>query len=521
MTVVAASACPRSGPRAAAAPVGAAGPRRRAGRRARRRGRDAAPARALGAVLDRRGHLGRDRVAPARRDPGRCCARTARRRCTTCCCTCGWRSSARPRSRRTRCRRASPSPACRRHGGRWRPSGRWAGLVAGGLMALDPFVGLYADETRMYSLLLLLALLVCGAFLRAFVAAPPSPLASFAVLLALALYSSRGARSSSARRGWRGWRCSWSARPAHVRTRRRARLRRRRAALRAVGADPALPGRPHRRAVVAPPDGPVADACRQLGSGAGGAPSSCSCPPPRVGLAIAALRGGRRARAAVLAVAVIAAATVLAAFAYSRYGTPAWALRYLVVVLAPLALLVALGLGRLSLLGPLAVLAASLLAWHGRPAVATLEHKSNVTQVARELAPALPRGTLVFSTQPEQVPELAHELPGGPALRDAAGDGGRRRRHGLARRAGAPERRPLRRGPRAADARAAPRGAPAPRPARVQPPRLAVDAEDPRHRAPMGPRGAAAAASCAGCGRCAPRTAARARRSAALLMERR
>jgi hypothetical protein len=115
----------------------------------------------------------------------------------------------------------------------------------------------------------------------------------------------------------------------------------------------------------------------------------------------------------VLGVAVMGAATLLAAFANSRFGTPAWALRYLVVVLAPLALLVALGLGRLTLLGPLAVLAAALLAWHGRPTVATLEHKSNVTHVARVLAPALPRGTLVFSTQPEQVPELAHELPAG------------------------------------------------------------------------------------------------------------
>ena len=111
--------------------------------------------------------------------------------------------------------------------------------------------------------------------------------------------------------------------------------------------------------------------------------------------------------------AVIALATLLAAFAYSRFGTPAWALRYLVVVLAPLVLLVALGLGRLALLGPLAVLAAALLAWHGRPTVATLSHKSNVALVARALAPALPRGTLVFSTQPEQVPELAHELPAG------------------------------------------------------------------------------------------------------------
>jgi hypothetical protein len=115
----------------------------------------------------------------------------------------------------------------------------------------------------------------------------------------------------------------------------------------------------------------------------------------------------------VLAVAVIAAATLVSAFAYSRLGTPAWALRYFVVVLAPVALLAALGLGRLPVLGPLAVLAAALLAWHARPTNATLEHKSNVAQVARELRPSLPSGTFVFSTQPEQVPELAHELPAG------------------------------------------------------------------------------------------------------------
>ena len=56
-------------------------------------------------------------------------------------------------------------------------------------MALDPFVGLYADETRMYSLLLLIALLVCGAFLRAFVLRRRGHLASLAILLALALYA--------------------------------------------------------------------------------------------------------------------------------------------------------------------------------------------------------------------------------------------------------------------------------------------------------------------------------------------
>ena len=161
------------------------------------------------------------------------------------------------------------------------------------------------------------------------------------------------------------------------------------------------------------PDGPVAGARHQPGSGAVSAPSSCSFRPLPWGSRSERWRSGRRGRRGLLAMAVIAVATLLAAFAYSRFGTPAWALRYLVVVLAPLVLLVALGLGRLALLGPLAVLAAALFAWHGRPTVATLAHKSNVALVARALAPALPPGTLVFSTQPEQVPELAHELPAG------------------------------------------------------------------------------------------------------------
>ena len=59
------------------------------------------------------------------------------------------------------------------------------------------------------------------------------------------------------------------------------------------------------------------------------------------------------------------------------------------------------------------MVAVAFAAWHGRPTVATLERKSNVAQVARAIAPALGPGVLVFSTQPEQVPELAHELPAG------------------------------------------------------------------------------------------------------------
>jgi hypothetical protein len=136
-------------------------------------------------------------------------------------------------------------------------------------------------------------------------------------------------------------------------------------------------------------------------------------PAAAVGLAVAAWRDGRAARRGVLAVATVAVLTMLFAFAYSRYGSPAWALRYLVVVLAPLAVLVGLGLGRLPVLGAVVIVATVVLAWHGHPSSRTLENKSNVTQVARTLGPALPRGTLVFSTQPEQVPELDHELPPG------------------------------------------------------------------------------------------------------------
>jgi mannosyltransferase len=134
-------------------------------------------------------------------------------------------------------------------------------------------------------------------------------------------------------------------------------------------------------------------------------------PAAAAGLVVGALRGGPAVRRALLALATVAVATLLLAFAQSRFGSPAWALRYLVVVLAPLAALLALGLGRVPALGLLAIVVTTLVAWHGRPTPATLERKSNVAHVAAVLRPSLPPGTFVFSTQPEQVPELAHELP--------------------------------------------------------------------------------------------------------------
>jgi hypothetical protein len=131
------------------------------------------------------------------------------------------------------------------------------------------------------------------------------------------------------------------------------------------------------------------------------------------GLVLIALHARADTRRGVAALAIVAVATLGSAFAYSRYETPAWALRYMVVVLAPVAVLTASALGGLSAFGPIAVVAVMFVAWHARPTTATLERKSNVTYVAHRLSPSLRPGTLVFSTQPEQVPALAHELPAG------------------------------------------------------------------------------------------------------------
>jgi hypothetical protein len=291
------------------------------------------------------------------------------------------------------------------------PFGAWPGIAASALMALDPYVGLYADETRMYSLLLLLALALCGAFVRAFVLRRRVHVVTFAAFAALALYTHAWAAflvGASA--------VAWLALVV-VGPGRRDLLR---DGLIAFGAAavlfaPWVPTLLYQAAHTGAPwshrptGRSLVRAMARVWSGQRA--ELMLLPAAGLGLVAGAVWGSPQARRGSLALVVVAAATLGSAWLYSRYGSPAWALRYLVAVLGPLALVAALGLGRLGALGALAVLAAAVLAWHGRPTVATLEHKSNVTHVAHVLAPALTPGTLVVSTQPEQVPLLAHELP--------------------------------------------------------------------------------------------------------------
>ena len=71
----------------------------------------------------------------------------------------------------------------------WSLFGRRAGLICAALCAVNPFLTNYAQETRMYSLMLLLSLGLTAAFLHVFAFGRRSYLPLFAVLLALMLYT--------------------------------------------------------------------------------------------------------------------------------------------------------------------------------------------------------------------------------------------------------------------------------------------------------------------------------------------
>ena len=71
----------------------------------------------------------------------------------------------------------------------WSLFGRRAGLIAAALAAVNPFLTAYAQETRMYSLMLVLSLLVTASFMHVFALRDRRYLPAFVVFLALMLYT--------------------------------------------------------------------------------------------------------------------------------------------------------------------------------------------------------------------------------------------------------------------------------------------------------------------------------------------
>ena len=295
----------------------------------------------------------------------------------------------------------------------------WMGAL---LAATNPFLTQYAQETRMYALVILLGTLACGAFARAFVlagteAAPPRGARRrwsvvFGVALVAMFYTHNWSLFFAL-----GCGLTWIGLVALAPAGRRREL----LIDGVIGFGtvvllwiPWLPtfffqlqhtGAPWSTApgwsdLLGVPGrllGTVAQLALLLAAGAG---------------LVALLDRGEgrlspRGRA-ILAFLALWVATVLAAYLSSQLS-PAWASRYLAVALPPVLIALSGGLahaGRLGLVG--ALLVAVIWAADGAPS-----EKSNVREISEAIAPSLHRGDLVVSTQPEQVPVLHYYLPDG------------------------------------------------------------------------------------------------------------
>jgi mannosyltransferase len=286
---------------------------------------------------------------------------------------------------------------------------RRVGWVAAALAAVIPYLTSYGQETRMYALVGLLSIVGMGAFLHAFVFGRRRYVVVFAVVLALLLYTHY-------------WAIFFAVGAAValvflVQQSRERRIEVRDAVL-AFGAAvlvyaPWIPmfvyhalhtGAPWSRTpslaklIAAPVALVSSDSAAMALLLAGG-----------VGIAAIMRAGDSPERKAVLATIVFGVAALVSAWISSQIE-PAWANRYLGLLLGPLVLLAAAGMARAGRLGAVA-LALVLVIWvtHTGP-----EKKSNVEDVAAQIAPTLETGDIVIATQPDQIPALHYYL--GPEL---------------------------------------------------------------------------------------------------------
>jgi hypothetical protein len=290
---------------------------------------------------------------------------------------------------------------------------RRTGLIAAGLAAGVTYLTLYAQETRMYALLTLLALIVAGSFVEVYVRRRRGYLPVFILSLAASLYTHNWALFLGLMCGVAFLYCVWQER-----VERRALWR---DGLIGFGGvvllyAPWLPTVAYQsKHTGAPWDLPpvlwsVTQGLYTIVGGRGAAVALLL--GGGAGLIALRNRGGDRIamlRLAASVLLILGAGTLLIAFIYSK-TTPAWAPRYLAVIVGPLLLLFALGIARAGALGMVA-LALCALFWVLDPQKPSLDAKSNVAAVVAHVGRDLPAGSLVLSTQPEQIPTLDYYLP--------------------------------------------------------------------------------------------------------------
>lgn len=274
--------------------------------------------------------------------------------------------------------------------------------ILAALTALCPFLTSYAQETRMYSLVILLALPCIACFLHAYVYGRRAYRIPFGVLLAALLYTHNWALFLVAAFLLAGAICRREERASTKDL--------------AIGFGTALAlylpwvptfvfqalhtGAPWATAPTLTTL--VRSSDRLLGGEAG---TVVVLLVGGAGLVALARSGRLERRVLVPALLLLAVSPILLAWLTSQVS-PAWATRYLAIAVAPMLVLAAVGLrnaGRLGVAG-LAVLAVFWVFESAPPS------KSNAVDIATELGPTLGPGDLVISTQPEQVPVLSYYL---------------------------------------------------------------------------------------------------------------
>jgi 4-amino-4-deoxy-L-arabinose transferase-like glycosyltransferase len=293
----------------------------------------------------------------------------------------------------------------------WSLFGRRAGLICAALCAFNPFLTVYAQETRMYSLMVVLSLLATAAFLHTFVYRDRRYLPVFAVLLAAMLYThSWGIFVTAGALATFGYLLL-------VSDDRRPLLK---DGLLAFGLAfvlylPWIPTLLYQVGHTGAPwlNSPRFGVAIQISKSLLGGGTPTVALVLAAGTGIAAVVAGRtedREKRAVYAAVVLLIATLGIAWLFSQVS-PAWTTRYLGVALGPLLILAALGLARAGTLGLVALVI--ILGIWAIPKTSTLENKSNASDLAAAVQGTLKPGDLVVTLQPEQAPLMHYHLAGG------------------------------------------------------------------------------------------------------------
>jgi mannosyltransferase len=283
---------------------------------------------------------------------------------------------------------------------------RTTGIVAAILVALDPYLTYYAQETRMYTMEAFLSLLVAWAYVQGILRGSRAWCVGLAFALAALVYT----------HNWALFVCAGLA----ITTAVVARDRWKTFALVAVGVAvlyaPWLPTLLYQvQHTGAPWSTRPSFHVLILAPGAvlqGDGPLMAFALVGGTGLAAYVRRRGEEDRRIILALVYMVAFTVLLAWIESQFS-PAWTTRYFAVVFGAIIVVAARGLvtsGRLGLIALVAV----IFIWTGFSAH---PDKENARQLAQQLKPGMHERELVLTTHPEQVPVLRYYF--GPEFRYA------------------------------------------------------------------------------------------------------